>query len=106
MTGYRLPVPPGFASMTVPVYVAESAPAEIRGRLVTLNQLFITIGVLLSSIIAGVFSDMKDTGWRYGVDSVTMAYSVTVCVCWRGGDVEPVLHHHRRPFQHHCWGFQ
>ena len=46
----------------------------------TLNQLFITIAVL-SSIIAGAFSDMKATGWRYGIDSVTMADSVCVCLC-------------------------
>uniref|UniRef100_A0A0B7A4X1 Major facilitator superfamily (MFS) profile domain-containing protein n=1 Tax=Arion vulgaris TaxID=1028688 RepID=A0A0B7A4X1_9EUPU len=55
----------GFASMTVPVYIAEAAPPEIRGRLVTLNQLFITIGILISSIIAGAFSKMKQDGWRY-----------------------------------------
>ncbi|ESO89863.1 hypothetical protein LOTGIDRAFT_218322 [Lottia gigantea] len=55
----------GFASMTVPVYVAEAAPADIRGRLVTLNQLFITIGIVISSLVAGIFSDMKHTGWRY-----------------------------------------
>ncbi|KAL8563775.1 hypothetical protein ACOMHN_058290 [Nucella lapillus] len=53
-----------FASMSVPIYVAESAPPAIRGRLVTLNQLFITIGILLSSVIAGAFSEMKETGWR------------------------------------------
>lgn len=55
----------GFASMTVPVYVAEAAPPAIRGRLVTLNQLFITIGILISSVIAGAFSELKTTGWRY-----------------------------------------
>ncbi|BFZ10376.1 hypothetical protein BsWGS_13415 [Bradybaena similaris] len=55
----------GFASMTVPVYVAEASPSDIRGRLVTLNQLFITIGILVSSVIAGAFSGMKQTGWRY-----------------------------------------
>lgn len=55
----------GFASMTVPVYVAEAAPPAIRGRLVTLNQLFITIGILISSVIAGAFSGLKTTGWRY-----------------------------------------
>lgn len=65
----------GFASMSVPVYVAEAAPSHIRGSLVTVNQLFITIGILLSSIIAGAFSKDKENGWRYmlgiaGVPSV------------------------------------
>lgn len=65
----------GFASMSVPVYVAETAPSHIRGALVSLNQLFITIGILLSSIVAGAFSTDKENGWRYmlgiaGVPSV------------------------------------
>lgn len=50
--------------MSVPVYVAEAAPSHIRGSLVTVNQLFITIGILLSSIIAGAFSKDKENGWR------------------------------------------
>ena len=54
----------GFASMSVPVYVAEAAPSDIRGRLVTVNQLFITIGILVSSIVAGLFSVDKENGWR------------------------------------------
>ncbi|KAK3579034.1 hypothetical protein CHS0354_029889 [Potamilus streckersoni] len=61
--------------MTIPVYVAEASPSNIRGRLVTLNQLFITIGILVSSIVAGLFSTDKENGWRYmlglaGVPSV------------------------------------
>ncbi|KAL8620615.1 hypothetical protein ACOMHN_017896 [Nucella lapillus] len=54
----------GFSSMAVPVYIAELSPTHIRGLLVTLIQLFITIGILLSSIVAGAFSEVKDTGWR------------------------------------------
>ena len=50
--------------MSVPVYVAEAAPAHIRGALVTLNQLFITIGILISSLVAGAFSTDKENGWR------------------------------------------
>ena len=50
--------------MSIPVYVAEAAPADIRGRLVTINQLFITIGILISSIVAGLFSGMQEDGWR------------------------------------------
>jgi len=50
--------------MSIPVYVAEAAPPEIRGRLVTINQLFITIGIVISSIVAGLFSVNKEDGWR------------------------------------------
>lgn len=57
----------GFASMSVPVYVAEAAPSHIRGSLVTVNQLFITVGILLSSIIAGAFSTDKENGWRWEI---------------------------------------
>ncbi|KAL3853168.1 hypothetical protein ACJMK2_016733 [Sinanodonta woodiana] len=55
----------GFASMSIPVYVAEASPSIIRGRLVTLNQLSITIGILVSSIVGGIFSTDKENGWRY-----------------------------------------
>ena len=50
--------------MSVPVYVAEAAPSDIRGRLVTVNQLFITIGIVISSVVAGLFSVDKERGWR------------------------------------------
>ncbi|XP_052283950.1 proton myo-inositol cotransporter-like isoform X1 [Dreissena polymorpha] len=55
----------GFASMSIPVYVAEASPPAIRGRLVTINQLFITIGIVISSVVAGLFSVNKQDGWRY-----------------------------------------
>ena len=50
--------------MTVPVYIAECAPAHIRGRLVTINTLFITGGQCLASILDGAFSYVKPDGWR------------------------------------------
>lgn len=54
----------GFASMTIPVYIAESAPAHLRGRLVTVNTLFITGGQFIASTIDGGFSYVKPDGWR------------------------------------------
>ena len=38
----------GSASLIVPIYIAEIAPARVRGRLVTLNQLAIVIGILVA----------------------------------------------------------
>ncbi|KAH3816091.1 proton myo-inositol cotransporter-like [Dreissena polymorpha] len=55
----------GLASMTVPVYIAECAPIHLRGRLVTLNNLFITGGQFVASVVDGAFSYDKKHGWRY-----------------------------------------
>ncbi|KAJ3596637.1 hypothetical protein NHX12_003041 [Muraenolepis orangiensis] len=55
----------GVASMTVPVYIAEVSPPHLRGQLVTVNQLFITGGQLVASLVDGLFSYMESNGWRY-----------------------------------------
>ncbi|CAI5785247.1 proton myo-inositol cotransporter [Podarcis lilfordi] len=55
----------GIASMTVPVYIAEVAPPHLRGRLVTINTLFITGGQFFASVIDGAFSYLPKDGWRY-----------------------------------------
>ncbi|KAJ8249725.1 hypothetical protein COCON_G00229410 [Conger conger] len=55
----------GIASMTVPVYIAESSPPQLRGRLVTVNTLFITGGQLVASVVDGAFSYLQRGGWRY-----------------------------------------
>ncbi|XP_038069669.1 proton myo-inositol cotransporter-like [Patiria miniata] len=53
----------GLASMTVPMYIAEAAPAHLRGRLVTINNLFITGGQFVASVIDGSLSYWP-WGWR------------------------------------------
>jgi sugar porter (SP) family MFS transporter len=40
----------GLASSVSPIYIAEVAPAEMRGRFVSLNQLTIVIGILAAQI--------------------------------------------------------
>ncbi|RUS77737.1 hypothetical protein EGW08_014496, partial [Elysia chlorotica] len=54
----------GIVSSVVPVYVSECSPADIRGRLITLNQLFITLGIWVSAMLAAIFQELDD-GWRY-----------------------------------------
>ena len=41
----------GMASVLSPIYIAEIAPAEMRGRFVAINQLTIVIGILLAQVI-------------------------------------------------------
>ncbi len=40
----------GLASTISPMYIAEVAPAHLRGRLVALNQLTIVVGILLAQV--------------------------------------------------------
>jgi MFS transporter, SP family, galactose:H+ symporter len=41
----------GAASSTVPLYLSELAPPDARGRLVTLNQLMVTSGILVGYLV-------------------------------------------------------
>jgi sugar porter (SP) family MFS transporter len=54
----------GFASPVSPVYIAEVAPARIRGRLVTLNQLAITFGMLVAYAIGWLLASQGTAEWR------------------------------------------
>ena len=56
----------GITSYVVPMYIAEIAPARRRGALVTLNQLMITIGILVSYITDYWLSDDQvPESWRW-----------------------------------------
>lgn len=56
----------GLASMAVPLYIAEAAPPEARGALVTLNNVFITFGQFVACVVDGVFSKVDyPHGWRW-----------------------------------------
>ncbi|RBP64131.1 sugar porter (SP) family MFS transporter [Brevibacterium sanguinis] len=52
----------GAASATVPIYLSEVAPTAIRGRMLTLNQLLITVGILVAYFVNLAFSPIE--GWR------------------------------------------
>lgn len=41
----------GLASSLSPMYISEVAPAQMRGRLVAINQLTIVVGILLAQVI-------------------------------------------------------
>ncbi|HEY1725114.1 MAG TPA: D-xylose transporter XylE [Steroidobacteraceae bacterium] len=60
----------GIASMLSPLYIAEIAPSQIRGRLVSFNQLSIVGGILLVYFVnwaiaaQGNEAWLHSTGWR------------------------------------------
>ncbi|OGX91813.1 hypothetical protein BEN49_04190 [Hymenobacter coccineus] len=55
----------GVASLLVPLYLAEIAPARIRGRLVTLNQLAIVTGILLAYVTSYYLAGRGPDAWRW-----------------------------------------
>jgi SP family xylose:H+ symportor-like MFS transporter len=61
----------GLASMLSPMYIAEIAPADIRGKLVSWNQFAIVSGILIVYFVNWFIARHGDeqwnmtTGWRY-----------------------------------------
>lgn len=53
----------GLASMLSPMYIAEIAPAAIRGRLVSFNQFAIIFGMLIVYFVNYGISKQGDDGW-------------------------------------------
>ena len=54
----------GTASGLSPMYIAEVAPTSIRGKLVTLNQLTIVIGILAAQIVNWRIAGTHDAVWN------------------------------------------
>jgi MFS transporter, SP family, arabinose:H+ symporter len=55
----------GAAAMAAPMYIAETVPAQYRGRLVALYQLAIVLGILLAYLSNYVLSNDAVNGWRW-----------------------------------------
>lgn len=58
----------GAASFVTPLYIAELAPTKWRGRLVTLNVLFVTLGQVVAYLVGWGFASWGgQDGWRWMV---------------------------------------
>lgn len=64
----------GLASNLSPMYIAEAAPARLRGRLVSLNQLTIVVGILLAQFV----------NWFLGRHLPTGATKEYILISWYG----------------------
>jgi sugar porter (SP) family MFS transporter len=52
----------GSAALVVPLYLSEIAPTEIRGRIASLNQLMIVVGILAAFVVNAILASSGD--WR------------------------------------------
>eukprot|EP00698_Gefionella_okellyi_P009332 TRINITY_DN2366_c0_g1_i3.p1 TRINITY_DN2366_c0_g1~~TRINITY_DN2366_c0_g1_i3.p1 ORF type:complete len:482 (-),score=108.48 TRINITY_DN2366_c0_g1_i3:1101-2546(-) len=68
----------GIESVVIPVYVAEIAPARLRGSVVTLHQLFITVGILVAYSVDLAF-DKVNNGWQW-VLGLTMIPAIALLI--------------------------
>lgn len=66
----------GMASTLSPLYIAEIAPAESRGRMVAINQLTIVLGILVTNIVNYLLRNAGDDAWRWmvGLGAVPSAF--------------------------------
>ncbi|XP_065840781.1 uncharacterized protein [Oscarella lobularis] len=68
----------GFVSMVVPIYNAEVSPKHLRGRLVSLNQLSITAGIMVSFLV-NLGCVKFDAGWRISLGLQCLFALILVC---------------------------
>ncbi|MDP8952860.1 MAG: MFS transporter, partial [Actinomycetota bacterium] len=57
----------GAAALTVPLYLSEIAPARIRGAITSLNQLMITIGILVAYVVNALLASAGAWRWMLGL---------------------------------------
>jgi len=55
----------GVASLVTPLYLAEMSPARIRGALVSLNQLAITIGIMTAYFVDYALAASQNWRWMF-----------------------------------------
>ncbi len=55
----------GSAAVLSPLYIAEIAPAKVRGALVSVNQMAIVTGILLAYFVNWALASSGPSNWRY-----------------------------------------
>jgi len=63
----------GSASMVVPLYISEAAPPQIRGALVSFNQLAITSGILTAYLVDYGLASSENWRLMFGLASIPAA---------------------------------
>lgn len=63
----------GTASFVAPLYISEIAPVDIRGRLVSINQLALTCGIVISYLVDYVFAPSQAWRWMFALALIPAA---------------------------------
>jgi sugar porter (SP) family MFS transporter len=63
----------GVASFTTPLYISEVSPVKIRGRLVSINQVALTSGIVISYLVDYALVDIQGWRWMFGFAAVPAA---------------------------------
>jgi sugar porter (SP) family MFS transporter len=63
----------GIASFVAPLYISEIAPVAIRGKLVSINQVALTIGIVISYCIDYAFAGSQAWRWMFAMAVIPAA---------------------------------
>jgi len=63
----------GIASFVAPLYISEIAPVEIRGKLVSINQIALTSGIVISYGIDYAFAGSQAWRWMFALAVIPAA---------------------------------
>jgi sugar porter (SP) family MFS transporter len=70
----------GVASFVSPLYISEIAPVAIRGKLVSINQVALTSGIVISYLIDYVFAPSQDWRWMFALAVIpAAAFGIGLC---------------------------
>ena len=63
----------GVASFVSPLYISEIAPVDIRGKLVSINQVALTSGIVISYLVDYAFAPSQDWRWMFALAVIPAA---------------------------------
>jgi len=63
----------GIASFVAPLYISEIAPVDIRGKLVSVNQLALTSGIVISYLVDYAFAGSQSWRWMFALGLIPAA---------------------------------
>jgi MFS transporter, SP family, galactose:H+ symporter len=60
----------GIASFVSPLYISEVAPVEVRGKLVSINQVALTSGIVISYLVDYAFAGAEAWRWMFALAAI------------------------------------